>query len=133
MAAEADDAFALLCAAIGPEATARLQAAAAGSWVYVPEQARPGTRLAVMIGPAAVAAAIEAIGCGEVYVRKPPASMGRVAALRRLRDAEIHRLRAAGRPLGEIAAACGVAVSTVKAVLAGPEPQRPAGTGHNPA
>ncbi len=108
---DAEDAFAILCRAIGPEASAKLREAAAGCLVYVPERADPLTRLAQIIGPDKCAAAIAAIGSGEIYVRS--GAREAIAA----RDAEICIRRANGASVCEIARAFGVSAATVKRVV----------------
>ena len=109
-----DDAFALLCAAIGPEATARLRDAAAGCLVYVPASPAPHTRLAQIIGLEGCVAASAAIGSGDVYVRADRAAERAAVAAR---HAEIRRLRAAGLPIREICRRVGVSTPLVKKVL----------------
>lgn len=110
MDSDDDDAFSVLCAAIGRQATERLLAQAAGSWVYVPTAPRPGKGLTKIIGVAATAAAIEAVGRGQIYVRK--------VVSRAERDAEIRLARAAGRSLRCIATETGLSAAKIKEILA---------------
>lgn len=110
MDSDHDDAFSILCAAIGRLATERLLAQAAGSWVYVPAEPRPGKGLTRIIGVAATAAAIEAVGRGHIYVRR--------VVSRAERDAEIRLARAAGRSLRCLAAETGLSTARIKEILA---------------
>lgn len=113
MAADPDDACGLLLAAIGPEAAARLREEAGGSWVYVPERASARARLTAIIGLEAVQAAIDAIGCGEVYIRS--GHFERLGA----RDRAIRARRLEGASIRALARAFGLSDPQVRAICRG--------------